>query len=129
MEYKKSYIPLESDPKIFTELMHDLGASSDLQFIDIWSLEDDDIGFIPRPVLALILILPPCPTYEEQRDTQNVTTHDENGELVWMKQTINNACGLYGIMHSVCNIPDIISKRNYLFLLYDTDIHRTIVGS
>ena len=119
MEYKKSYIPLESDPKIFTELMHDLGASSDLQFIDIWSLEDDDIGFIPRPILALILILPPCPTYEEQRDTQNITTHDENGELVWMKQTINNACGLYGIMHSVCNIPDVISKRHYLLLLYE----------
>ena len=102
-----------------TELMHDLGASSDLQFIDIWSLEDDDIGFIPRPVLALILILPPCPTYEEQRDTQNITTHDENGELVWMKQTINNACGLYGIMHSVCNIPDAIGKRHYLLLLYE----------
>lgn len=123
MEYKKSFIPLESDPEIFTELMHDLGASSNLQFIDIWSLEDDYIGFIPRPVFALILILPPCPTYEEQRDTtRNITTHDENGEPVWMKQTINNACGLYGILHSVCNIPGIIGKRNYLLPLNYTNI-------
>ena len=86
MEYKKSHIPLESDPEISTGLMYDLGASSAaLQFIDIWSLEDDDIGFIPRPILALILILPPCPIYEDQRDRQNVTTHDGNGELVWMR--------------------------------------------
>ena len=124
MEYKKSFIPLESDPEIFTELMHDLGASSNLQFIDVWSLAEDDIGFIPRPVFALILILPPCPIYEEQRDTtRDVTTHDESGQLVWMKQTIDNACGLYGIMHSVCNVPGTIGKRNYLLLLYDTDIH------
>ena len=123
MEYKKSFIPLESDPEIFTELMHDLGASSNLQFIDVWSLEDDDIGFTPRPVLALILILPPCPIYEEQRDARNLTTHDESGEVVWMKQTVNNACGLYSIIHSVCNIPGIIDKRDYLLLLYDTDIH------
>ena len=114
MEYKKSYIPLESDPEIFTGLMHDLGASSALQFTDIWSLEDDDLGFIPRPILALILILPPCPIYEDQRERQNVTAHDENGELAWMRQTINNACGLYGIIHSVCNIPDIIGKRHIL---------------
>lgn len=40
-----------------------------------------------------------------------------------MKQTINNACGLYGIIHSVCNIPGIIDKGDYLLLLYDTDIH------
>ena len=50
---KKSFIPLESDPEIFTDLMHDLGASSNLQFVDVWSLEDDDIGFIPRFVFSM----------------------------------------------------------------------------
>ena len=129
MEYKKSFIPLESDPEIFTELMHDLGASSNLQFIDVWSLEDDDIGFTPRPVLALILILPPCPIYEKQRDTRNLTTHDESGEVVWMKQKVNNACGLYSIIHSVCNIPGIIGKRIHILLLCYTDRHTYIEPS
>ena len=50
---KKSFIPLESDPEIFTDLMHDLGTSSNLQFVDVWSLEDDDIGFIPRSVFSM----------------------------------------------------------------------------
>lgn len=118
MDYKKQYIPLESDPIIFTELMHSLGVSTALQFVDIWSLEDNNIGFIPRPVLALILILPPCPSYEEQRDKRDVVTSDENGELMWLKQTVDNACGLYAILHSVCNIPNIISKRTSLFLCH-----------
>lgn len=99
-----------------------------LQFIDIWSLEDDNVGFIPRPVLALILILPSCPIYEEQRYTNDII-HDENGEPVWLKQTINDACGLYAILYSACNVPNIIGKRNSPLLLYDTNFHRTLVGS
>lgn len=36
----KNFIPLESDPTIFRELMHDLGVSTSLKFVDVWSLED-----------------------------------------------------------------------------------------
>lgn len=44
--------------------------------------------------------------------------HGENGELVWLKQTINNAFGLYAILHSVCNVPNIIGKRKILLCCY-----------
>lgn len=119
MAYEKHYIPLESDPAIFTDLMHDMGVSPSLEFIDIWSLDDSLVATVRRPVLALILILPPCPTYEKQQkdEREALTTTYEDGELVWLKQTINNACGLYAILHSVCNIPGIIGKKFLPLLL------------
>ena len=109
MHYAKHFVPLESDPEIFTELMHDLGVSSSFKFIDIWSLEDEMLAFIPRPVLALILILPPCPAYE-QPTAAPINTALSNQEVTWFRQTINNACGLYAVLHAVCNRSEIISE-------------------
>ena len=83
MAYEKHYIPLESDPAIFTDLMHDMGVSPSLEFIDIWSLDDSLVATVRRPVLALILILPPCPTYEKQQkdERETLTTAYEDGGL------------------------------------------------
>ncbi|EGD89169.1 hypothetical protein H112_02775 [Trichophyton rubrum D6] len=114
MNYRKHFIPLESDPSIFTDLMHKLGVSTSYAFLDVWSLEDTID--IPRPVLALLLILPSCPEYEK-----SLVTHKDcdasNKEVIWMKQTINNACGLYGILHAVCNTPGIIDDGSVLHRL------------
>ncbi|CAG8947830.1 unnamed protein product [Penicillium salamii] len=106
MEYEKHFIPLESDPQIFTSLMHNLGVPQFYKFIDIWSLETDqleNIRFnIRNPVEALILILPDCPAYAEQRIENSISKED----ILWLKQTINNACGLYAILHCICNTLD-----------------------
>jgi ubiquitin carboxyl-terminal hydrolase L3 len=110
MEYSKHFIPLESDPRTFTELAHKLGVSDCLEFVDVLSL-DDEVDTIPGPVLALILNLPSCPAYEREKAKQPTHIDHENEGLVWLKQTINNACGLYAILHSVCNVPGVISKR------------------
>lgn len=77
---KKSFIPLESGPEIFTDLMHDLGASSNLQFVDLWSLEDDDIGFIPRPVLALILFYLPVFSMKNKEILHGISLHITKAE-------------------------------------------------
>ena len=115
MCYKKHFIPLESDPEIFTALMHDLGVSKLLEFIDVLSLEDRAIlDAIPRPVLALILVLPPCPTYEEHNAKGQPVA---NEDVVWLRQTINNACGLYALLHAVCNMPGYLSKAFFMTLL------------
>jgi ubiquitin carboxyl-terminal hydrolase L3 len=36
-------------------------------------------------------------------------SHEE--EPICLKQTINNACSLYAIIHSVCNVPGVIGER------------------
>ena len=109
MAYDKHYIPLEANPVLFTQLIHQLGVSPSLEFQDVLSIDDSDLlAFVPRPVLALILIFPTSDVYEEQKAVQEAREEEYKGygeeeAVVWYKQTINNACGLYGILHAISN--------------------------
>jgi ubiquitin carboxyl-terminal hydrolase L3 len=107
--YRKHFIPLESNPEVFTELVHKLGVSESLEFQDVLSLDDADIlAFLPRPVHALILVFPTTDTYEErvrEKDSclEQYLGNAVDGDVLFFKQTINNACGLYAVLHAVCN--------------------------
>ncbi|EON67283.1 hypothetical protein W97_06536 [Coniosporium apollinis CBS 100218] len=107
--YKKHFIPLESNPELFTQLIHQLGVSPSLAFQDVFSIDDPDLlSFIPRPVLALVLVFPTSEAYEKHKAQEEATVRDYQGAgddqpVMWFKQTINNACGLYGILHAVSN--------------------------
>jgi ubiquitin carboxyl-terminal hydrolase L3 len=107
--YNKHFLPLESNPDIFTELAHKLGLSSSLVFQDVLSLDDPELlGFLPRPVFALVLVFPTTDDYEkrvqiEDAELEELQTCEGTGKVVFFKQTINNACGLYAILHAVCN--------------------------
>lgn len=119
MRYKKHFIPLESNPTLFTELIHNLGVSHKLSFHDVWSLDDDELlALIPRPVLAFVIVFPTPPDYETLRVDDDISSAQAGGErdgggkaeedasdrdILWFKQTINNACGLYGILHATMN--------------------------
>lgn len=98
--YKKHFLPLESNPDVFNNLLALLGAPASLLFRDVWSL--DDLGLIPRPALALILAFPTDGEYESRRETYHTENKDMQ-DIIWFKQTINNACGLYAILHAVAN--------------------------
>lgn len=107
--HRKHFIPLESNPDVFTELVHKLGISESLAFQDVLSLDDLELlAFIPRPVLALILVFPTTEKYETKvaQEEAGVAAYDGAGEaeeVVYFKQTINNACGLYAMLHAVSN--------------------------
>jgi hypothetical protein len=109
--YAKHFIPLESDPDIFTELAHSLGLSEEWAFHDILSLEDSGLlAMVPRPVHALILVFPTSGAYEKRKEEEESVRDDYDGSgsdepVTWFRQTINNACGLYGLLHAVCNGP------------------------
>ena len=109
MSYQKHFIPLESNPTLFTELAHRLGLSQDLAFHDVLSTEDADLlALVPRPTLALILVFPTSSSYEtqladEEKHNVDYAKSGDEEDVMWYKQTINNACGLYGIMHAVSN--------------------------
>ncbi|KZO91090.1 cysteine proteinase [Calocera viscosa TUFC12733] len=105
----KYFIPLESDPDVFTQLIHNLGVSKTLSFVDVLSLTDPNLlAFIPRPVLALILVFPDFGDYaagyaKEQAGKPEYEGSGPGEDAVWFKQTIGNACGLYALLHAVCN--------------------------
>lgn len=111
----KAYIPLESDPEVFTQLLHNLGAPS-LEFHDVFSIDDPDLmAIIPRPVLALLLVFPTSETYEKQKSAEEAARSAYEGfgpdeDVIWFKQTIHNACGFYGILHAISNGP----ARDYI---------------
>ena len=107
--YTKHFIPMENDPKAFTKLAHALGVSSSLEFIDAFLEDGNVVTFTEgKPIHALILIFPTNEIYEKEKAEGETTRHvytasGANEPVVWFKQTINNACGLYAILHSVIN--------------------------
>lgn len=109
--HRKSFFPLESHPAVFTEVTHGLGVSSSLVWADVLSIDEPDVlAMTPRPALALVLVFPSTPTYRSQKEEDEAkreayTGKGEDEPVVWWKQTIYNACGLYGILHSISNGP------------------------
>ncbi|KAI1367095.1 ubiquitin carboxyl-terminal hydrolase, family 1 [Xylaria arbuscula] len=93
-----NFIPLKSNPGLFTQLIHQLG-----------SLDDPDLlSLVPRPVLAFIIVFPTSSDYEDRLSKENKERVDgvlpnEDKDIIWFKQTINNACGLYAILHAIAN--------------------------
>jgi ubiquitin carboxyl-terminal hydrolase L3 len=107
--HRKHFIPLESNPEVFTKLIHKLGVSDSLEFQDVLSLDDPELlAFLPRPAYALVLVFPTTEAYHQRVKTEDSerqleTDNKAGGDILFFKQTINNACGLYGILHAVCN--------------------------
>ncbi|KAF1809471.1 cysteine proteinase [Eremomyces bilateralis CBS 781.70] len=105
--YRKHFIPLESDPEVFTRLLHKLGISPDLRFQEIYAIDEPDQ--LPHPALALVFIFPAPAAYEVQKAKEDSGSSEYAGgddqDVMWFKQTIHNACGFYALLHSVCNGP------------------------
>lgn len=101
---------MESDPAIFTQYAQALGLSPTLAFHDVYSISDPELlSFVPRPVHALILSFPVTQAYEKYRlendKGKDLYMGDDyaDGEVIWFRQTIGNACGTMGLIHSVVN--------------------------
>lgn len=109
---RKQVIPLENNPEVLTSLVHDLGLSPELGFYDVYSIDDADLlAMIPRPAHALIFITP-AKMYYASREEDGIAadmedlTYTKAGDdepIMWFRQTIGNACGLYALFHSVAN--------------------------
>ena len=114
-EPRKHYLPLESNPEVFTQLIHTLGVP--LEFCDVFSIDEPDLlAMIPRPVFALVLVFPTTEAYEKQCKLEEANRDEYTGcgereDVIWFKQTIHNACGLYAILHAACNIYGDDTRR------------------
>jgi len=104
---KGYFVPLENHPEVMGHLAQELGVSSELGFYDVYSIDDLDLlAYIPRPVCALLAIVPPD-TYSKVRHKEpNAAAYEGSGDqepVIWFRQTIRHACGLIGLLHSVSN--------------------------
>ncbi|KFY22999.1 hypothetical protein V491_02671, partial [Pseudogymnoascus sp. VKM F-3775] len=100
----------ENNPDVMDQLAAKLGLSSDLQFYDVYSLDQDQLSHIPRPALALLVIIPLTPSWDRNRKAEDAakepyTGSGPNEPVIWFKQTIGHACGSIGLLHSIFNSP------------------------
>src|SRR5688572_15778172 len=105
----KRWNMLENNPEAMNHLAYSLGLSKKLAFYDIYSFTDQDLlSFIPRPVYALLVIIPLTPKWDEERKNEDKDKPEYAGKgaeepVIWFKQIIGNACGSYGLVHCVLN--------------------------
>ncbi|CAK4621558.1 hypothetical protein LEN26_020097 [Aphanomyces euteiches] len=107
--------PLESNPEVFTEYLRELGLPSEWLVGEVFGLDEDCLGFVSRPVLAVIV------TFEAlNREAAAGTTTTPGVVDFYMNQspTLDYACGVIACIHSVLNnleyihlTPDSILAR------------------
>lgn len=94
------WLPLESNPDVMNKYVENLGVPGKWQFTDVFGLDPELLMMVPRPVAAVLLLYP---LTENAKATEIGTEEADNKNMYFIKQTIGNACGTIGIIHSVLN--------------------------
>ncbi|QSZ34463.1 hypothetical protein DSL72_006057 [Monilinia vaccinii-corymbosi] len=123
MDGKKTFMALENNPEVMNALAAKLGLSPALKFHNVYSLAESELLHIPRPVYALLVVLPLTPTWKASRMARDSAQepykkYGPDEPVIWFKQTIDNACGSIGLLHCLLNGP----AQNYI--LPDTILSR-----
>lgn len=70
-------------------------------------LDESVLDFVPRPVLAVVILFPITDSYESHRKQQDAllasSSSSTDPSLVFFRQTIGNACGTIGLLHALAN--------------------------
>jgi len=82
--------------------------TSKYAFVDIYGLDDELLAMVPQPVEAVLCLFPVTKEYEKKRLDEDAKQEkfegpEKEGEMIWFKQTIGNACGTIGLLHSITN--------------------------
>ncbi|CAI2728449.1 unnamed protein product [Schistosoma spindalis] len=107
------WIPLEANPQVLNEYMNKLGVVEESwKFIDIFSLDDDMLAFVPEPVIGLLFLYP----VETSIENASLGVEDNSSKVVLIKQTVGNACGTIAILHAIVNNKQHLSIKDGSFL-------------
>ncbi|KAF8768749.1 hypothetical protein HU200_007308 [Digitaria exilis] len=105
----KRWIPLESNPDVMNQFMWGLGVPEEVQFCDVYGLDDELLAMVPQPVLAVLLLYPLTSLDEEEKEESGSSSASTAGgkdlskKVYFTKQTVGNACGTVGVIHAVGN--------------------------
>ncbi|XP_038114703.1 ubiquitin carboxyl-terminal hydrolase-like [Culex quinquefasciatus] len=106
-----TWLPLESNPDVLNKYLEKLGVSPLWNIVDIYSMDDDALAFVPSPLKSLIFLFPCSDVYEEFRAKEDAELKAKNIEhpkdLFYLRQYVHNACGTIALVHAVLNNPDI----------------------
>eukprot|EP00056_Hartaetosiga_gracilis_P014492 m.240708 g.240708 ORF g.240708 m.240708 type:complete len:242 (+) comp15837_c0_seq1:104-829(+) len=117
---KPRWLPLESNPQVMNNFIGNLGMRMDYQYYDVFGFDEVLLQMVPHPVIAVMLLFPVGPEYSNQREEEAQMIKEKGQTLspnvFSMKQTIGNACGTVGIIHSIGNNLDkiVLEEGSYL---------------
>ncbi|CAH0626920.1 unnamed protein product [Chrysodeixis includens] len=123
-------LPMESNPETMNKYLQKLGVSDKWRMVDVIGLEEETLNWVPRPVLAIVLLFPLSDKYEKHRREQEtdllVKGSQAPKDVFHLKQVLSNVCGTIALVHSVANnIPHIELQdgllKNYLNEAKDLD--------
>ncbi|XP_068630865.1 ubiquitin carboxyl-terminal hydrolase-like [Battus philenor] len=118
-------LAMESNPDIMNKYLKRLGVSDKWRMVDVVSLDEDALNWIPRPVLAMMLLFPLSKTYEDLRSQQEEDLakigHQAPKDVFHLKQVLSNICGTIALVHSVANNTNHIELEEGLLKNYLKD--------
>lgn len=96
---------MSGNPFILTQYIWELGISKDLEFHDVFTLEDEEmLESIPRPVYALLFVFPVKESDQNGTCIKTEETFIKNQEnIIWFEQTVRNSCGAIALLHATTN--------------------------
>jgi ubiquitin carboxyl-terminal hydrolase L3 len=99
--------PLESNPEIFTEYMQKLGLPSTWGFSEMYGFDEDLLGMIAQPVVAVIL-------NAEYKVKNKEAGSADTAATFYMDQTskLDNACGVIACLHSIFNNSQVVIAQD-----------------
>ncbi|KAF9236779.1 peptidase C12, ubiquitin carboxyl-terminal hydrolase [Melanogaster broomeanus] len=106
---KSRWIPLESNPEVFNSWAYEAGLVKELaHFEDVFGLDEGLLGMVTPGVKAVALLFPCSGGIATKRKEEDANIKASGQEpidptIFWMKQTIPNACGTMGLIHSLAN--------------------------
>ncbi|KAG8690666.1 ubiquitinyl hydrolase 1, partial [Ceratobasidium sp. 423] len=115
MKPDPKWIPLESNPEVFNTWSGKLGLSTKLyDFSDVYGLDPELLELVPGPSKAIVLLFPITDLLKQKRGEADEKLAKEgqpdiDPTLIYIKQTISNACGTIGLLHAILN-SDIVLK-------------------
>ncbi|CAN2388491.1 axon target recognition, partial [Pristimantis euphronides] len=85
--------------------MQNVGVLPTFKFVDMLCFEKDYISSFPHEVYALLLLFPLTPQHEEFRKKQDDEQKDKepDAKVYFMKQTMDNSCGIVGLIHATAS--------------------------
>ncbi|XP_030752733.1 ubiquitin carboxyl-terminal hydrolase [Sitophilus oryzae] len=112
-------LPLESNPDVMNKFIHLMGVPEKWNIVDVYGLDADALAWVPRPVLALILLFPYSDKFLEYAK-QEAELIKEKGQtvsdkLLYMKQYVSNACGTIALIHCIANNADRLQLADGMF--------------
>ncbi|CAK1550966.1 unnamed protein product [Leptosia nina] len=118
-------LPMESNPEVMNKYLQKLGVSDKWKMVDVLGLEKDALQWVPRPVLAVLLLFPLSDNYEEHRSREESELKSKGlqapKDVFHLRQVLSNVCGTIALVHSVANNTQTIDIEDGPLKKYLTD--------